>query len=151
MSDYTADSSREESTLSMSSPEPRKVKKCKVKRKHRTKKLKVKEETESDDETDNKESDSHSKRKKRKIKSKVKPKKRKTPSPDPQKDTSSDEQSSPDVKNKCKMIGKKKVVKLLNLASHLYQTLMPSLPLPKRVLLHAQKHSGQCSWNMFSK
>ena len=45
---------------------------------------------------------------KRKIKSKVKPKKRKSPSPDPQKDTSSDEQSSPDVKSKRKMIGKQK-------------------------------------------
>ena len=64
MSDYTADSSAEESTLSMSSPEPRKVKKCEVKCKRRTKKLKVKEETKSDDETDNEESDSHSKRKK---------------------------------------------------------------------------------------
>ena len=48
------------------------------------------------------------KEKKRKIKSKVKPKKCKRSSPDSQKDTSSDEQSSPVVKNKRKMIGKQK-------------------------------------------
>ena len=35
-SGYTAESSGEESTVSMSSPEPRKVKKCQVERKHKT-------------------------------------------------------------------------------------------------------------------
>ena len=64
MSDYTAESSGEESTVSMSSPEPRKVKKCKVKRKCKTKKLKVKEETKSDDEMGNEESESFEKKKK---------------------------------------------------------------------------------------
>ena len=81
----------------------------------------------------------------------MKPKKCKSPSPDPQKDTSSDEQSSPDVKNKSKMIGKQKGGKAGKPGK-------PSVPdfdaiptIAERVLLHAQKHSGQCSWNMFSK